>query len=132
VGTKIESLCGGRGICGKCKVVIEEGAENLSKLTNAEKSKLSDKEISRGYRLACCSLANGDLTVRVPEESRYCLYCGAMLKDDPQAVDDSASAGEKDDIDFDSRVLCIDGNCIGIIVNGKCNICGKRHKGKKK
>ncbi len=68
----------------------------------------------------------------VPEESRYCLYCGAMLKDDSQAVDDSASAGEKDDIDFDSRVLCIDGNCIGIIINGKCNICGKRHKGKKK
>lgn len=68
----------------------------------------------------------------VPEESRYCLHCGAMLKDDPQAVDDSASAGEKDDIDFDSRVLCIDGNYIGIIVNGKCNICGKRHKGKKK
>jgi predicted amidophosphoribosyltransferase len=68
----------------------------------------------------------------VPEESRYCLHCGAMLKDDPQAVDDSASAGEKDDIDFDSRALCIDGNCIGIIVNGKCNICGKRHKGKKK
>jgi hypothetical protein len=55
-----------------------------------------------------------------------------MLKDDPQAVDDSASAEEKDDIDFDSRVLCIDGNCIGVIINGKCNICGKRHKGKKK
>ncbi len=68
----------------------------------------------------------------IPKESRYCLYCGTMLKDDPQAVDDSASAEEKDDIDFDSRVLCIDGNCIGIIVNGKCNICGKRHKAKKK
>lgn len=69
-GIKIESLCGGRGICGKCKVVIEEGAENLSELTSAEKSKLSGEEISQGYRLACCSLVNGDLTVRVPEESR--------------------------------------------------------------
>jgi uncharacterized 2Fe-2S/4Fe-4S cluster protein (DUF4445 family) len=69
-GVKLESLCGGEGICGKCKVVIEKGTRNLSKLTNVEKSKLSDKEISRGYRLACCSLANGNLTVRVPEESR--------------------------------------------------------------
>ena len=67
---KIESLCGGRGVCGKCKVVIEDGMDNLSSLTDAEKSKLSGEELSRGYRLACRSLVYGDVAVRVPEESR--------------------------------------------------------------
>jgi len=68
----------------------------------------------------------------IPEESRYCLYCGAMLKDTSEAEDDLVSAGETDDIDFEDRIPCSDGNCIGIIINGKCNICRKAYRGKKK
>ena len=68
----------------------------------------------------------------IPNESRYCLYCGAMLKDNSQVRDDSISAGETDDIDLENRVPCRDGNCIGIIIDGRCNICGKRHKAKKR
>jgi len=33
------------------------------------------------------------------------------------------SGGE--DIDFDNRVLCPDGTCTGIIVDGRCSECGK-------
>ncbi len=68
----------------------------------------------------------------IPEESKYCLYCGAALKDTFRTDDDLTSAEETDDLDFENRIPCIDGNCIGIIINGKCNICGKRYKGKKK
>jgi len=68
----------------------------------------------------------------IPEESRYCLFCGATLKDSPEVEDDLISPEEIEDFDFENRIPCIDGNCIGIIINGKCNICGKRYKGKKK
>ncbi len=68
----------------------------------------------------------------IPEESRYCLYCGALLKDSSGPGDDSMDAGGTDDIDFDTRIPCSDGNCIGIIVDGRCNICGKSYRGKKR
>ncbi|UCF73047.1 MAG: zinc ribbon domain-containing protein [Deltaproteobacteria bacterium] len=68
----------------------------------------------------------------IPQESRYCLYCGAMLKDESLAGDDLIGAEETDDIDFENRILCSDGNCIGIIIKGKCNICGRSYRGKKK
>ena len=68
----------------------------------------------------------------IPEESRYCLYCGAESKNKSTVDDDPITAGQADDLDFENRIPCIDGNCIGIIIDGKCNICGKRYKGKKK
>jgi hypothetical protein len=37
---------------------------------------------------------------------------------------------EDDAFDIENRVLCPDGTCTGIIVNGRCIECGKKHKGK--
>ena len=68
----------------------------------------------------------------VPDESNYCLYCGTGFKGEPAEEDEHVSAAETNDLDLDDRIPCSDGNCIGIIVDGKCNICGKRYKGKKK
>jgi len=68
----------------------------------------------------------------IPEESSYCLYCGADLHNTFAGEDTIMSAGGADSIDFEDRIPCPDGNCIGIIIDGKCNICGKRYKGKKK
>jgi len=68
----------------------------------------------------------------IPEESNYCLYCGADLHSTSIEEDDTTSAGDVNSIDFEDRIPCSDGNCIGIIIDGKCNICGKRYKGKKK
>ena len=76
----------------------------------------------------------------IPEESRYCLYCGNEIKDEEPRVDDHvdadqeetvAGAQETDEVDLENRIPCSDGICIGIIINGKCNICGKRLRGKK-
>jgi uncharacterized 2Fe-2S/4Fe-4S cluster protein (DUF4445 family) len=65
----LESLCGGEGWCGRCKVIVEEGFENLSPLTTEEKKLLSDEELSSNYRLACRAELRGDVVVSVPEVS---------------------------------------------------------------
>jgi len=63
----IEAPCGGKGLCGKCKVRIEEGA--LSKLTFEENRFLSDKEKREGYRLACCTRVMGDVVACLDDSS---------------------------------------------------------------
>ena len=66
----------------------------------------------------------------IPEESRYCLYCGEpVLNEDSEKGDDFVETERADSIDFDDRVTCSDGNCIGIIENGVCNVCGKPYQG---
>ena len=73
LGIDIESVCGGRGTCGKCKVRIEEGisrGESLSPLNEAERKVLTFKQQGDRYRLACQARIQGDLVVFVPEESR--------------------------------------------------------------
>jgi len=72
LGVDIESVCGGRGICGKCKVRIIEGSpkKNLSPLGEAEKKIFSPQQQHDSYRLACQARINGDVIVFVPEESQ--------------------------------------------------------------
>lgn len=61
---RINSICGGEGICGKCKVVVEEGDVKVSSTAT-----LSREEIKEGYTLACKTRVDGDLEVRIPAES---------------------------------------------------------------
>ncbi len=71
LGIEIESLCGGEGKCGKCKVVIEKGENNLNPLTNSEKNLMSNQEIEDNFRLACeAKIKSGEIDVRVPDLSR--------------------------------------------------------------
>ena len=67
VGVEIESVCGGRGTCAKCKVIASEG---LSEPTEIELGRLSPDELARGYRLACQVVIESDVDVMVPDESR--------------------------------------------------------------
>ncbi len=64
----IRSDCGGRGICGKCKIILIKG--KLSELTNQERKILSAEEIRQNYRLACQSRLLADSVVFIPKESR--------------------------------------------------------------
>jgi len=68
-GVGIESVCGGKGTCGKCKVVVEDGEETLSEATAAEMKLLTEDELAQGYRLACQARAIEDLAVMIPQES---------------------------------------------------------------
>lgn len=54
--------CGG-GICGTCKCHITSGRENTDDLKLKEKKHLSAEEIEQGYRMACQTFVNGDVTV---------------------------------------------------------------------
>ena len=77
VGVEIESVCGGKGVCGKCRVRIEsvgpaETPEALpvSPPTEAELRLLGQQLLKSGMRLACQTFVRGDVQVYVPEESR--------------------------------------------------------------
>ncbi|MHA1237793.1 MAG: ASKHA domain-containing protein [Candidatus Odinarchaeia archaeon] len=67
----ISSLCGGRGVCGSCKVIVLKGKENLSEITEKERMLLSDEEIKNNYRLACLVNVLGDSEFKIPEETLY-------------------------------------------------------------
>ena len=61
------------------------------------------------------------------EDANYCMACGIPLKESVQPVsrDESLFDDDEEDIDFDSRELCPDGTCTGIIIDGRCSECGK-------
>ncbi len=66
-GVEIETVCGGRGTCGKCRVIASGG---LDESTHLEVRGLTPDELRRGYRLACQAVIRGDVDVVVPDESR--------------------------------------------------------------
>ena len=80
LGVGIEASCGGKGVCGKCRIIVEEGrfeklglvsgASHVSERGETEEKFFTEDELSRGYRLACLTQITGDLVVTVPEESR--------------------------------------------------------------
>ncbi|MEM4093051.1 MAG: ASKHA domain-containing protein, partial [Conexivisphaerales archaeon] len=71
-GVNINSLCGGRGTCGKCKVIIKAGNRLLGDITEAERSFLNESDVSMGYRLACQArvISNGPLMVLLPSQTK--------------------------------------------------------------
>jgi len=58
-----------------------------------------------------------------PLDAGYCMRCGASLA---QTVDEFT--GDEEEFDLADRVLCPDGTCTGIIVDGKCTECGRTEK----
>jgi uncharacterized 2Fe-2S/4Fe-4S cluster protein (DUF4445 family) len=72
VDVEISAVCGGRGLCGKCRIVVKDGAQNLEPVAHLETISLSREELAAGYRLACCALLNqeGTVKIEVPPESR--------------------------------------------------------------
>jgi len=63
-GVGLESVCGGIGECGRCKMIVTKGP--TSHLTGIEETLLTEEEIKQGYRLACCTKVYGDTEVFVP------------------------------------------------------------------
>ena len=63
-GVHVNASCGGEGVCGKCRVLIEDGT-----VEGGISEKLSQQDQESGYRLACQSIVKSDLVVRIPVES---------------------------------------------------------------
>ena len=67
-GIQIESICGGKGQCGKCKVILSKG--KIEYLSDAHKKHLSEQEIAEGYILSCQARVLTDSEFIIPVESR--------------------------------------------------------------
>jgi len=82
---RIEALCGGKRICGKCRVIHERG--EIDVFSNAPMKFLSQAELDEGYQLACTVRLLGDCTFTVPTESRIdrpkILLSAELVLDDP-------------------------------------------------
>jgi uncharacterized 2Fe-2S/4Fe-4S cluster protein (DUF4445 family) len=65
-GIYIHAACGGEGVCGKCRIQMEEGSE----VKTCHTASLSEEDYARGIRLACTSKAVSDLVIRIPETVR--------------------------------------------------------------
>ena len=63
-GVHVNASCGGEGVCGKCRVLVESGAAG-----GEPSSMLSTGDFDKGYRLACLCKVENDLVVRIPTES---------------------------------------------------------------
>ena len=64
----INSLCGGEGVCGKCRVKVSGGK---IKLSGKHIGFLERKELEAGYVLACqAEVLNEDVRIWVPPEAR--------------------------------------------------------------
>ncbi|MBW2466429.1 MAG: DUF4445 domain-containing protein [Deltaproteobacteria bacterium] len=75
-GVHINASCGGSGVCGKCRILLESGT-----LTGGKSEKLSDAEYDEGYRQACLATIDSDVTITIPAESK--LAKGALPTEVP-------------------------------------------------
>ena len=64
-GVHINASCGGTGVCGKCRILLEEGT-----LEGGVSEHLSVEDREKGYRLACLSQVTSDVVIRIPVESQ--------------------------------------------------------------
>ncbi|MGW8180366.1 MAG: 2Fe-2S iron-sulfur cluster-binding protein, partial [bacterium] len=67
-GVHIEALCGGKGICGKCRVILDKG--KVEKRSDIPDKLLSHEELEAGYHLACMTRLVEDCEFTIPLESR--------------------------------------------------------------
>jgi uncharacterized 2Fe-2S/4Fe-4S cluster protein (DUF4445 family) len=75
-GIVLQTPCGGRGTCGKCRVRIVQGAAAAEDRARGngkagEHGPLSPAQFEDGYRLACRTYVTGPLVVDVPPESLF-------------------------------------------------------------
>jgi len=67
VGVDLESVCGGTGSCGTCRVRLAAG--RLSALQAAELDQLTAEERAAGLRLACQVYPLSDVQIDIPPDS---------------------------------------------------------------
>ncbi len=64
-GVHINASCGGTGVCGKCRILVETG-----QVEGGISEHLSEADREKGYRLACVARIASDCVIRVPMESQ--------------------------------------------------------------
>lgn len=64
-GIDLNMPCGGQGRCGRCAVIVQEGA-----VRRRVTIRLSQDDLAAGYALACQSVIEGDAVIEVPPQER--------------------------------------------------------------
>ncbi|MBU4348693.1 DUF4445 domain-containing protein, partial [bacterium] len=92
VGMNINTPCGGKGICGKCKILINKG---ITAATPIEEEVLSEEEIKKGFRLACQTKLFKDTIIEIPSEIRlnFKRIFSSNLKGDINRIKNNLSLG---------------------------------------
>ena len=67
-GLPVDNACGGRGVCGKCRVRVLGG--DAGAVTDTERQVLRREDLDRGVRLACLVHPASDLTVELLHRDR--------------------------------------------------------------
>ena len=80
LGVYVESVCGGRGLCGRCQIKVAEGKfakygvtsgpENLTPIGDQETRFREAKPLADDRRLSCSTLIRGDLVIEIPSDAR--------------------------------------------------------------
>jgi len=75
-GIGIKTVCGGKGTCGKCRIIILN--DKNASYNEKEKNILTKDEIKHGIRLACQQIFDRNLTIYIPssslsEEQKLCI-----------------------------------------------------------
>ncbi|MFA6505969.1 MAG: 2Fe-2S iron-sulfur cluster-binding protein [Treponemataceae bacterium] len=66
-GVKLRHDCGGKTLCGTCRVRIVSGASSLSPIGERERVRLTAVGASEDERLACQTYAFRDVEIEIPE-----------------------------------------------------------------
>jgi uncharacterized 2Fe-2S/4Fe-4S cluster protein (DUF4445 family) len=80
LGVDIDSVCGGRGLCGRCQVLVAEGefakhgvsssSASLSPFSEAEMRFSRRTALAPGRRLSCSARVEADVVIDVPASSQ--------------------------------------------------------------
>jgi len=80
LGVDVDSVCGGRALCGRCQVLVMEGdfakhgvsssATHLSSVGASEQSFSRRRPLPAGHRLSCQAKIEGNLVIDVPPGSQ--------------------------------------------------------------
>jgi len=64
-GIDILMPCGGQGRCGRCAVIVEQGA-----VCRRSTQRLSPEDVAAGYALACQTTVEGDVVIVIPPQEK--------------------------------------------------------------
>src|SRR5580693_5843404 len=80
LGVDIDSVCGGRGLCGRCQILVAEGefakhgisssAASLTPFSETEQRYSKRVPMLEGRRLSCSARVEADVVLDVPASSQ--------------------------------------------------------------
>ena len=81
IGVDVDSVCGGRGLCGRCRIICMDGdfAKHAIKSRSTHLSAVNEieerysarrRKLANDHRLSCQAVIRGDLVIDVPPESQ--------------------------------------------------------------